>query len=146
MIKKILVPVDGSEYSKKALEFACEIASGFSSELYLLNVREGVATERTMVMGSSHVTVPLDQDDAISAGRTVTAAATEIVEKQGLDVAGSEVVVGSAANEILEFADRHNIDGIVMGSRGLSDFKGLLLGSVSHKVGHLAKCTCITVR
>jgi nucleotide-binding universal stress UspA family protein len=138
MIKKILVPVDGSEYSKKALEFACEIASGFSSELYLLNVREGVATERT--------TVPLDQDDAISAGRTVTAAATEIVEKQGLDVAGSEVVVGSAANEILEFADRHNIDGIVMGSRGLSDFKGLLLGSVSHKVGHLAKCTCITVR
>ena len=76
----------------------------------------------------------------------MTAAATEIVEKQGLDVAGSEVVVGSAANEILEFADRHNIDGIVMGSRGLSDFKGLLLGSVSHKVGHLAKCTCITVR
>ena len=38
------------------------------------------------------------------------------------------------------------VDAIVIGSRGLSDIKGLFLGSVSHKVGHLAECTCITVK
>jgi nucleotide-binding universal stress UspA family protein len=33
-----------------------------------------------------------------------------------------------------------------MGSRGVTDFNGLLMGSVSHKISHLAKCTCITVK
>ena len=53
---------------------------------------------------------------------------------------------GDPTRCILASAEAHGADLIVMGSRGLGDLQGLLLGSVSHKVGHLAKCTCITVR
>ncbi len=53
---------------------------------------------------------------------------------------------GDAARQILECAKRQNADLIIVGSRGLSDLKGLLMGSVSHKVSELAKCTCITVK
>jgi nucleotide-binding universal stress UspA family protein len=41
--------------------------------------------------------------------------------------------------------DRH-VDMIFLGSRGLGDAKGLLMGSVSHKVAHLAECTCVSVK
>ena len=40
----------------------------------------------------------------------------------------------------------HQVDLIVVGTRGLSDLKGLLMGSVSHKLGQLSKVTCITVK
>jgi nucleotide-binding universal stress UspA family protein len=53
---------------------------------------------------------------------------------------------GDAADEILECAERESVDLIVMGTRGLSDFKGLLMGSVSHKVAQRSPCTCITVK
>jgi nucleotide-binding universal stress UspA family protein len=56
------------------------------------------------------------------------------------------LTTGSPAKEILEIAGRLDVDFIVMGSRGRGDLEGLLIGSVSHKVSHLAKQTCITVK
>jgi nucleotide-binding universal stress UspA family protein len=47
---------------------------------------------------------------------------------------------------ILRGARDRAVDMIVLGSRGFGDAEGLLLGSVSHKVAHLAACTCVTVR
>ena len=57
-----------------------------------------------------------------------------------------QIEVGDPAAAILEVAKGRKADLIVMGSRGLGDLQGLLLGSVSHKVGHLADRTCITVK
>ena len=56
------------------------------------------------------------------------------------------MVEGDPAEVVLDLATKHKADMIVMGSRGLSDFKGLLLGSISHKVSAQAECTCITVK
>jgi nucleotide-binding universal stress UspA family protein len=53
---------------------------------------------------------------------------------------------GKVAEAILEAAADENVDLIVMGSRGLGSLKGLLVGSVSTKVSHLAECTCISVK
>ena len=53
---------------------------------------------------------------------------------------------GDPAATILSVANGQNADAIVMGSRGLGDLSGMLMGSVSHKVAHLCKCTCITVK
>ena len=53
---------------------------------------------------------------------------------------------GDPATSILRAADDEAADIIVMGRRGLGDLAGLLLGSVSHKVTHLASCACLTVK
>jgi nucleotide-binding universal stress UspA family protein len=57
----------------------------------------------------------------------------------------STVVQGDPANRIMEFAKTEGVDMIVIGSRGLTGMKGVLLGSVSHKVFHLADNIYITV-
>ena len=53
---------------------------------------------------------------------------------------------GDPVERILEAQKREQADLIVLGSRGLGNMKGLLLGSVSHKVAHLAECACLTVK
>ena len=55
------------------------------------------------------------------------------------------VEYGEPAKVILDVAEREKADLIVLGSRGLSDLKGLVFGSTSHKVAHLAQCSCVTV-
>lgn len=56
------------------------------------------------------------------------------------------VLYGDPAANIIEYVKENNIDAVVMGSRGMSDLRGLLVGSVSHKVSSLAECTCIMVK
>ena len=63
-----------------------------------------------------------------------------------MDNPRTELIEGEPVRSILAFASLHHVDTIVVGSRGLSDLKGLLMGSVSHKLGQLAKVTCITVK
>jgi len=53
---------------------------------------------------------------------------------------------GDAAEEIVAAAEKVKADLIVIGTRGLSDLEGLVMGSVSHKVIHLAHCPCVTVK
>lgn len=62
-------------------------------------------------------------------------------------VANVEIRVefGDPAKVILAVAERDKADLIVLGSRGLSNIEGLVYGSTSHKVSHLAKCSCVTV-
>ena len=53
---------------------------------------------------------------------------------------------GDPASTILRLAKGLHVDMLFLGSRGLGDAKGLLMGSVSHKVAHLAECTCVSVK
>jgi nucleotide-binding universal stress UspA family protein len=72
--------------------------------------------------------------------------AEKIAAKAGVKKVTPLVAEGDPADVILNLAASHKVDMIVLGSRGLSDFKGLLVGSVSHKVGAQADCSCITVK
>lgn len=146
MIESILIPVDGSEPSKKALDFACQLALKFNADLSLLYVVETPNNDQYLYMGTARVAIPGAEEDILKTGQSVIDAATVIANKIGCEIKNKEVVSGSAAKTILEYADNHTIDTIVMGSRGLGNVAGLLLGSVSHKVAHLTNCTCITVR
>ena len=56
------------------------------------------------------------------------------------------VIAAGDPTQAIETAKARNVDTIVIGSRGLGDLQGLLLGSVSHKVAQMAPCTCIIVR
>jgi nucleotide-binding universal stress UspA family protein len=145
MIKHILVPVDGSKYSKKALELACDLAEKYDARLHVLHVILSPAAKHTLVLGGASVTVDAPEEELQEAGRKVIEAATKLAEERGCGNVEADVVGGPTAQRILENAKEKDIDMIVMGSRGLSDISGLLVGSVSHKVSHLARCTCVTV-
>lgn len=145
MLQKILVAVDGSGYSKKALEFACELAEKFHGSLHIVHVPQGSAADRVMVLGGASIMIHAGREQIENAGRTLIDAADEIAGKKLSGKVTTELRGGDPAAEIVASAQENEADCIVIGSRGLGDFSGLLLGSVSHKVNHSAPCTCITV-
>ncbi|MCP4188828.1 MAG: universal stress protein [Gammaproteobacteria bacterium] len=146
MIHKILVPIDGSEPSRKALLFACDLAAKYDASLDLLHVVQAPEGQHTMVLGAAAITVETSRDELEEAGRKAMQAATEIVDQLGCKLDKQQIEGGSPTKQILDHAGKNDIDLIIMGSRGLSDLGGILLGSVSHKVSHLAECSCVTMR
>ena len=66
--------------------------------------------------------------------------------QKGIENTDGIIDEGEPVECILAAIEREKSDLVILGSRGLSDFKGLMLGSVSHKVCQLAPCTCITVK
>ena len=146
MINKILVPVDGSAHSKKALEFACELALKFDSHLHVLHVVQPPISTQTIGIGASVVTTEFRREDLDEIGSSMIDAARQITFDHGCKQVDTQIEAGSPAKHIIDCENKNNIDLIVMGSRGLTDIAGLLLGSVSHKVTHLAECSCVTIR
>ena len=71
---------------------------------------------------------------------------TTRAKEHGISAVETLVAEGDPADQILRLAEEQKADLIVMGSRGASDLRGLLLGSVSHKVCHLADCSCVIVK
>ena len=107
---------------------------------------------RTMDYRISVATDSAFQDSAVSPrllidiGHHIVGRAKARAERSGLENVDALLEVGDPADRILKCIDRENIDCVIMGSRGLNDFKGLFLGSVSHKVANRAPCTCIAVK
>jgi nucleotide-binding universal stress UspA family protein len=125
MFKHILVAVDGSNYSQQALPTTIEVARKFDSDVFVLHVSEH--TRGRAVVYST--------ESPAEATRLV-GNAVKLIRDAGVTVKGhlSDVAAGHVAKAIVETASANNIDLIVMGSRGLSDIQGLLLGSVAHEV------------
>jgi nucleotide-binding universal stress UspA family protein len=138
MYERLLVAVDRSEVSKRVIKAAEELARRADSEVFVLHLREREVLDRLGV-------VPTEQEkdaqelisDAVS---TLTAA--------GVKAHGElrETIYGRAAKEIVDSARSHDASLIVMGSRGLSDLKGLVIGSTAHKVLHLSDHPVLIVR
>ena len=103
-------------------------------------------TSESLADGAVTVSLPLPATVLLAVGNALIDKAEMIAREHGASEIGRIVTEGDPAKVILDCAKDRNADLIVMGTRGLSDFKGLFVGSVSHKVSHLADCTCITVR
>ena len=129
MFQHILVAIDGSEYSRRALPTAIEVAKKFGSDVYLLHVHEHDRGRAAAY--------PLESPTEAT---KLVAEAIKTARDAGVTADGdvSNVAAGHVAKSIVDTANAKRIDLIVMGSRGLSDVQGLLLGSVTHKVMQLA--------
>ncbi len=92
------------------------------------------------------VTVPPPRELVKKIGQQIIERAEKIAAKAGVKKISTVIVDGDPADVILDLAASHKAGMIVLGSRGLSDFKGLLLGSISHKISARAECTCVTVK
>lgn len=145
-LHKILIPTDGSEGSFRALNLAIELAGKFDSELLLLCVyRHHSALEGSLSMVHSYGSQT--PDEALSEhARQVIEEAKKRASDAGASTVRGFIRNGQPARTIVDFANEHAVDLIAMGSRGLGDIGGFLLGSVSHKVTSLAHCACLTVK
>jgi len=148
MAKKILIPFDGSEHSRKAIEFAAGAAKQDNAELYLIHIVEDkqIPPEILAYIESEKINGGIGKVSAKLISEGIMKTAQKQVQDKGLKITKSMVFRGDPAEEIIQFAKNNEIDMIVIGSRGLGQIKGLLLGSVSTKVCHLAECTCVTVK
>lgn len=96
-------------------------------------------------MGVGALNAETSLDERRKAGEQLLEQALASAREQGAQQAEKHLVQGDPVRVILDTANELRVDTIVMGSRGLSDLAGVMIGSVSHKVSHSAKCRVITV-
>jgi nucleotide-binding universal stress UspA family protein len=137
MFQRILLAVDGSEHSYRAVPVAGDLARCVDGEVIVLHVREHEVTWMA--------DIDLETDD--EAAKLVDAVVRELKEQE-TNVRGEVVRVplGNAPMAIVDIAHREGADLVVMGTRGLSEWSRLLMGSVADKVMHLADCPVLIVR
>jgi nucleotide-binding universal stress UspA family protein len=147
MFKKIICAVDGSDHALKAAEVGSDLAVKYGADLTFLTISKElkVTDEVKRFMQVEHLTGSPQYVIDEMTDRVLTEA-KEKARALGLKNVKAEVKTGHPARAIVAYAERVGADVIVMGSRGMGDIEGILLGSVSHKVSILAKCTCVTVK
>lgn len=145
MFERILVPVDGSEGAMKALKLAVELQKVCGAELMIVTVyRHHSLLEASMSMVRPEE--PENMDDMLrDYAKQVAEQAKDTARESGSKNVRAFVKMGQPARTIVRFAEERKADLIVLGSRGLGDLEGYLLGSVSHKVTSLAKCPVMVV-
>jgi len=145
MFERILVPVDGSDRALAALELAVELQGRCDSELYILCVyRHYSLLEASMSMVNPDRPENLDQSMQEHATKVVEQAKQYAADQGSTNIRGF-VKSGPPARTIVNFAKDKKVDLIILGSRGLGDVEGYLLGSVSHKVTSLSHCPTMVV-
>ncbi len=146
-MNKILVAIDGSEPSDRAMAFAVDLAKVSGAGLLVLNVVHETALVPVPmgVMAEVEGAYMTTRDAMQSSAIQLTERAITRAEVAGLTNVERLVQFGTPAKVIVEMAEDEDVDLIVMGRRGLGDFSGLILGSVTHKVGHLAHRPVATV-
>ncbi|HUH87524.1 MAG TPA: universal stress protein [Pusillimonas sp.] len=126
----VLVPIDGSESSLNALKAALAITEGRSgTSLRVITVQPPIASGNVKRFISAEILDEYYQEE----GEKCLVGARELLARSTAK-AEFEVVVGSVAESIVDYAQKHGCDHLVMGTRGLGRISGLLLGSVATKV------------
>ncbi len=162
MFERILVPLDGSEHASLALEKAIQIAKKFDGKLTFLHAytthivslpKEYALPEAVprIVDASLPKEYAMPEtalrivDFPYETGLSILEKASEKASTEGIQVE-TLLMMGNPAEKIVEASNNSRFDLIVMGARGLSPVKELLLGSVSHRVATHAKCPVLIVK
>ena len=161
LITKILVGVDGSENSEKALDYALEIADKFSASVHILNVFQPppeLGYQPNMLQqpqASGYPQEPIGYQSNIASfikdlrkvHEAVLSRAAERATKlkPALKIT-AELKEGDAPSQIVETAANGQFDLIVIGHRGDSKIKELFLGSTSERVAHRARCAVLITK
>lgn len=139
-LRRVLVPVDGSESAKRALAYAVDLIKlTGGAEILLVHCHKPFPK----LLGDPYLQEAINK---------IQENADRIIDPYRgiLRNAGAKftecILEGAPWDKITEAAEIEKCDLIVMGSRGCTDFKGLVLGSVTHRVLHAAPCPVLVVR
>ena len=173
MIKSIVLAIDGSIQAKHAQTMAIDLASKYEARLTLVHVlthdhpsSEFARMAEVELRSDSRQPWESAEEDTYWAvarfigganeakearviallGEQIINNASASARKAGVTNVTAEILAGDYANSILEAAKKADADIIVMGRRGLSNLKGFVTGSVSHKVSQRAECSVLTVK
>ncbi len=174
MINTIIVPTDGSGHANKAIDMAGEIAVKFGARVVVVQALLQHATapdlkaicqdigvegdvvkeidelaamvERVAASGYPQGPIPVSSETLRRVGERIAEKAHEALSAKGVQDVTTQVVDGDPASSIIAAAEHEKAELVVMGRRGLGNVAGLVMGSVSHKVAHLAECACLTVK
>jgi nucleotide-binding universal stress UspA family protein len=146
--KNILVPIDGSDHSLKALDYALEFANRFSSNIHIIIAYS--LTAETFNLIQRVIPRPMAdsyQRDVKERNEQILVEAVQHAQTVQPDLKITKSIVqGRPADKIVEIASTRNIDLIIMGSRGIGGIKGVLLGSVADRVADHAACPVMIVK
>ena len=161
MIAKILVGVDGSEKSEKAMNYALEVAEKFSASVLILNVFQSHPEtgnqldtfQQAPAFGYPQETVNYPANTAslvkdlrkIHEGILNKALESATKLKPAIKIT-AELKEGDESSQIVETATKGQFDLIVIGHRGNSKIEELFLGSTSERVAHLARCAVLIIK
>jgi len=142
MFKKILCPVDFSEFTKDVIAYAADISKQYGAELHVLHVipnltyftpYESFLTPENLVAIEKNIQDEVDRDFG------------KILKNVDIDVKKA-VRTGVAFVEIIDYAKAEGIDLIVMGTHGRSGIEHILIGNVAEKVVRKSPCPVMTIR
>ncbi len=147
MFKNIVVPLDGSETSEKAIQAAAQFEHAADTKLHLVHVYDESAAYAPIGMYDAYayeVSAQVD-DQAIKSGRDYLKKVAEESAVDGLEIS-AHFEIGEPADEILKLAEKVDADLIVMTTHGRSGFERWAMGSVTERVLHHAQCPVLTFR
>ena len=145
MFKKILVPIDGSRHSTRAITAAAEMAKHYDASIFLLHVIRNMSLPKEIMemIRAGEVTqsrMEILEDSA----EIILDSAQEKLEQAGISGAERACLIGDEASMVADYAEQNGIDLIVLGHRGLNP-GGELLGSVARKILNTTDITCLVV-
>lgn len=140
---KFLIPIDGSAQANTVVDYVLSQTKNLSAPLQicLLNVQWKVATGNVKLF----INADTINDYYRECGMSALAAARAKLDAANLEYE-YHISIGVPAEAIVQYANQHAVDQIVMSHRGASDLQVLLLGSVVSKVLHLASCPVLVVK
>jgi nucleotide-binding universal stress UspA family protein len=157
-MEKILLPVDGSEASLKAYNYAKEMTKKFGSELTVIHIKHEFAQPHQYQKAVDLPTLDVENmiaeyekkkdypDNFIAdIGQKILDNAIKYFEDEGIEVK-SEILQGRPATTIMEYAENNDFDLIVMCTHGMSIPRRFTLGSVTNKVVHHSKVPVFVIR
>jgi len=141
LFSKVLVPIDGSDNSFRALDAALLLSENLGAKVTAIHVMEEIP-----VLHIQSEKLLRQLLDAYKKERQVILTkCSEIATSKGLSI-NTKLLQGNAGSTILDFCEKEKYDLIVMGSRGMGKFRELVLGSVSNKIVHHSSCPVMIIR
>ena len=145
LYKKILIATDGSEYIKKVVTHAIELAKLSGAGLHAVYVMDIIIDYGPKSYLSTDISTEGLENFLRNEGEEATKYIEEQADEEGLSVE-KWILKGHPAEEILKFADEQSVDMIVMGTLGRSGIEKFVLGSVADKVIRNSRIPVVTVR
>jgi len=147
MITSIVVGIDGSGASDRALRMACGIATKFGASLHIIHTPrdETVVYAAEAISGFYVGPNAAHQELLTEAAEQLVEKARGIAAQEGVENVEAHIGHGDPAREVLDRAEALGAELVVTGRRGLGNLSALVLGSTSQQISKNAKCACLTV-